>query len=153
MIYPKLVEAWETEGGKLVASHHEATKHQKKEEGKMREQKGIKLELRGAIKNGEKYYEITKISCLREEDLPEEYLLSPPCCYMADMDTLCVNFRTIIPEAQKGMRYVAGLRYSEETIERLIDNLHKCGGRLHEINAKLKKENDGWEGHKRTVII
>jgi len=108
----------------------------------------IRLELEGTIIKGKKYYTLVDADLLGSDDLPDDYMEDYPCAYMDGDDGLVVRYNhTTTRFFRRGENYITA------AIDSLKSVLHVAGDRLHEINARLAKENEGWEGSKHTIII
>lgn len=94
--------------------------------------------------------EIESVKALTFEKLPEEYVKGLPYTYLRE------NFAPVRREPQDWLRihfsdgnyaaFGAGDKIGKETFVRYLDELHKCGDRLKEINNSKKRV-------KKTIVI
>lgn len=100
----------------------------------------INIKAKRSVVRGVKMYEVEEISALTENDLPNEYMVGDIRVWMASDIMLNIKSRVCFTDL------VVGQKYSASDMETRLDIIRAAGNRLHEINARLAKENEGWEG-------
>lgn len=110
----------------------------------------IEIKTVGVVVRGEKFHEIKHVDALGEKDLPAEYMRHTPHV------ELRLNARRLYIETLKDGSWgdiKEGEIIPEKRFSFLLKAINAAGKRLSEINARLRKENEGWGGSKHTHII
>lgn len=107
----------------------------------------IHIKAKAVVVHGIKMYEIKEIEALTRDELIEEYANGYPVIYQANRITL-----KLFSETGTGFHLSKGQKYLVPEMEDLLDIIRAAGDRLHDINARLAKENEGWEGTHYWVI-
>jgi len=107
----------------------------------------IKIETEQVLIRGEKRIKVIKIEALTEEALPFAYVNGSEFVY---------RYNSGLFYKWDGKTYNLLFKddlYTEDEIKNQLETIKRCGNILQEINARLKKENEGWEGKGKTYII
>ena len=106
------------------------------------------------IVRGEQKRRITSVSALRKEELPSEYTEGESVYFFTDdidlhnSNEIGGNYFLTSKTTGAGKESIL----SEAEFHRRLEIVKRCGNRLQEINARLKKENEGWHGEETFVI-
>jgi hypothetical protein len=103
----------------------------------------IKINGRAVVIRGVKMYKIDEISALKEGELPLEYTQGNPCVFLYGG---MLEKKIRIEGDGDILTLGVGYQYTVNEMELRLDIIRAAGERLREINARLAKENDGWEG-------
>lgn len=107
----------------------------------------IKLTVERHVKsNGEKGYIVKSFDLLSENKLPSMYLNAKPNCYKTTWPT------RIILDGEKWKEIKVGDFLTVEELQDVIAFLRVCGNRLREVNKKLEKMREEWNGIERFEI-
>lgn len=102
---------------------------------------GIDIKAKRSVVRGVKMYEIDEISALKEGELPLEYMGGYPHVYKTNQ-----NFIRIQKSEFSRLSLVGGRTYTTTEMDKCLEIIRAAGDRLHEINARLARENEGWGG-------
>lgn len=114
----------------------------------------IKIKAEKIIVRGEQKRKITEIKALSYAELPAEYTAhKTEYISLAEKD---LNYRNPDKTQTSHVQSKGYLRINEiieeATFQECLKNIRRCGHRLQEINARLKKENVNWH-EKETFVI
>lgn len=107
----------------------------------------IEISAKKVIVRGEKRWEITKATALRDTELPSRYIgtfTGTKPCVIGMIDG---GIKTAL-----GWRIVEGFYFTSEQFAERIEYCRQAGERLKAIKAELAKENAGWEGEHTFII-
>jgi len=90
--------------------------------------------------------------CLKNDKLPQKYLdYYPRLETTYSSNHQCIQWNIYFGESYPWY-FRKGDIIEEDLFQKILINIRECGNRLHSINERLKKENEGWKGEE-TIII